>query len=187
MSQRRAGSPFGTAKGRVGSRLSSKHPGASKMHCFRSCERCLDRGGCSRLWERFQLRLRLACREPTTEASVCARAGRGSPAANPKRRSNEMRLFRLICLASLPIAGLAAMLTTAGAAPGPRGPSTANGGVTQAQSYSEPDQPAAAQDDDYGAQDDAASRCAAQFRSFEPDTGYYTTYDGDRVLCPYLQ
>jgi len=55
--------------------------------------------------------------------------------------------------------------------------------------YYEPDPPAAVpDDDDYGEfQGDAASRCAAQFRSFEPDTGYYTTYDGDRVLCPYLQ
>jgi BA14K-like protein len=36
-------------------------------------------------------------------------------------------------------------------------------------------------------QDEGLSRCAAQFRSFEPDTGYYTTYAGERVLCPYLQ
>jgi hypothetical protein len=47
---------------------------------------------------------------------------------------------------------------------------------------------AAPDDDDYGEfSGDAASRCAAQFRSFEPDTGYYTTYAGERVLCPYLQ
>ena len=29
-------------------------------------------------------------------------------------------------------------------------------------------------------------RCAEQFRSFEWDTGLYTTYDGERRLCPYL-
>ena len=29
-------------------------------------------------------------------------------------------------------------------------------------------------------------RCAAQFRSFEPETGYYTTYGGQKRLCPYL-
>jgi hypothetical protein len=49
-------------------------------------------------------------------------------------------------------------------------------------------------DDDYDTgrvigrfQDEGLSRCAAQFRSFEPETGYYTTYSGERVLCPYLQ
>ncbi len=80
-----------------------------------------------------------------------------------------MRLFTLICLASLPMVGLAPLSASA--------------------QYFEPDPPAAVQEDDdtVGLQGDAASRCAAQFRSFEPDTGYYTTYDGDRVLCPYLQ
>lgn len=29
-------------------------------------------------------------------------------------------------------------------------------------------------------------RCAAQFRSFEWDTGLYTTYGGEQRLCPYL-
>jgi hypothetical protein len=29
-------------------------------------------------------------------------------------------------------------------------------------------------------------RCAAQFRSFEPETGYYTTFEGQKRLCPYL-
>jgi hypothetical protein len=99
-----------------------------------------------------------------------------------------MRLFRLICLASLPLAGLAPLSASAGPALGPFAPPAANGGLTQVQYY-EPDPPAAVQDDDdtVELQDDAAGRCAAQFRSFEPDTGYYTTYDGDRVLCPYLQ
>ena len=99
-----------------------------------------------------------------------------------------MRLFRLICLASLPMVGLAPLSATAGPTLGLRTPSDANGGRTQVQYY-EPDPPAAVPDDDDDGelQDNAASRCAAQFRSFEPDTGYYTTYDGDRVLCPYLQ
>lgn len=32
----------------------------------------------------------------------------------------------------------------------------------------------------------ARERCASQFRSFEWDTGLYTTYQGDKRLCPYL-
>ena len=32
----------------------------------------------------------------------------------------------------------------------------------------------------------AMQRCAAQFRSFEWDTGLYTTYGGEKRLCPYL-
>jgi hypothetical protein len=35
--------------------------------------------------------------------------------------------------------------------------------------------------------DDARSRCAATFRSFEWDTGLYTTYEGEKRLCPYLR
>jgi BA14K-like protein len=99
-----------------------------------------------------------------------------------------MRLFRLICLASLPMVVLAPLSATAGPTTGLQAPSAATGGVTHVQYY-EPDPPALIQDDDDDSalQDDAASRCAAQFRSFEPDTGYYTTYDGDRVLCPHLQ
>lgn len=31
------------------------------------------------------------------------------------------------------------------------------------------------------------SRCAQTYRSFEPDTGMYTGYDGVRRTCPYLQ
>jgi hypothetical protein len=98
------------------------------------------------------------------------------------------KLFRLICLASLPIVWLAPLPATAGPAPGPQGPSAVNGRIAQVQ-YLQGDPPAAAQDDgDYGEfPGDASSRCATQFRSFEPDTGYYTTYDGERVLCPYLE
>jgi hypothetical protein len=33
----------------------------------------------------------------------------------------------------------------------------------------------------------AVARCAAQFRSFNPRTGTYTTYGGEVRLCPYLQ
>lgn len=33
----------------------------------------------------------------------------------------------------------------------------------------------------------AMNRCAQRFRSFEWDTGYYTTYGGQRRLCPYLR
>jgi hypothetical protein len=35
--------------------------------------------------------------------------------------------------------------------------------------------------------DDARARCAARFRSFEWDTGLYTTYGGDKRVCPYLR
>ncbi len=34
---------------------------------------------------------------------------------------------------------------------------------------------------------DPRAACAQRFRSFEWDTGMYTTYGGDRVLCPYLR
>ncbi len=37
------------------------------------------------------------------------------------------------------------------------------------------------------ASDEAVERCAARFRSFEPDTGLYTTYGGHKRLCPYLR
>ena len=49
--------------------------------------------------------------------------------------------------------------------------------------------------DDYGYADGpgygegssaAMRRCASQFRSFEWDTGLYTTYGGEKRLCPYL-
>jgi hypothetical protein len=34
---------------------------------------------------------------------------------------------------------------------------------------------------------DPRAACAQRFRSFEWNTGLYTTYGGDRVLCPYLR
>lgn len=33
----------------------------------------------------------------------------------------------------------------------------------------------------------AKERCAQRYRSFEWDTGLYTTYRGPKVLCPYLR
>ena len=33
----------------------------------------------------------------------------------------------------------------------------------------------------------AIERCDARFRSFERDTGLYTTYGGEKRLCPYLR
>ena len=112
-----------------------------------------------------------------------------------------MRLYRLICLAALPMVGLVPLSATAGPALGPQAPSVANGGVRQVQYLEiEPAPPPAVveddddDDNDYDAgriigrfQDEGLSRCAAQFRSFEPETGYYTTYSGERVLCPYLR
>jgi BA14K-like protein len=110
-----------------------------------------------------------------------------------------MRLFRLICLASLPMVGLVPLSATAAPAPTPLLPSAASADrVVQVQYLEiEPAPPPAVvddDDDDYDTgrvigrfQDEGLGRCAAQFRSFEPDTGYYTTYAGERVLCPYLQ
>jgi energy-converting hydrogenase Eha subunit F len=96
-------------------------------------------------------------------------------------------LLRLVSIAALPIVGLASSSASAAPAPGQLEPAAANGGATKVQ-YLEIDPPAAVDDDDYGGSPyDAVGRCAAQFRSFEPQTGYYTTYDGERVLCPYLQ
>jgi hypothetical protein len=34
---------------------------------------------------------------------------------------------------------------------------------------------------------DPRNLCAQNFRSFEWNTGLYTTYDGDKRLCPYLR
>lgn len=108
-----------------------------------------------------------------------------------------MRLFRLIWLAALPMVGLVPLSATAGPTPGAQTPS-ANAGFTQVQYLEiEPAPPAVVDDDDdddYDTgrvigrfQDEGLSRCAAQFRSFEPETGYYTMYSGERVLCPYLR
>lgn len=33
----------------------------------------------------------------------------------------------------------------------------------------------------------AEARCEDRFRSYEPDTGLYTGYDGKKHLCPYLR
>jgi hypothetical protein len=38
-----------------------------------------------------------------------------------------------------------------------------------------------------GAPYSAAERCDRRFRSFEWDTGLYTTYGGNKKLCPYLR
>ena len=35
--------------------------------------------------------------------------------------------------------------------------------------------------------DDAVARCASRFKSFDPRTGTYVTYDGEERLCPYLR
>lgn len=32
----------------------------------------------------------------------------------------------------------------------------------------------------------AESRCSAEFRSFDPATGTYLSYDGETLPCPYL-
>ena len=38
-----------------------------------------------------------------------------------------------------------------------------------------------------GGGDAGYERCAEQFRSFDPASGTYTTYDGRQVVCPYLR
>ncbi len=38
-----------------------------------------------------------------------------------------------------------------------------------------------------GAAQSAMQRCDDRFRSFEPSTGLYTTYGGEKRLCPYLR
>ena len=43
------------------------------------------------------------------------------------------------------------------------------------------------EDDDEGVPYSAKERCAHRFRSFEWDSGLYTTYGGRRKLCPYLR
>lgn len=35
--------------------------------------------------------------------------------------------------------------------------------------------------------DERRNQCASRFRSFEWDTGLYTTYGGEKRLCPYLR
>jgi hypothetical protein len=41
-------------------------------------------------------------------------------------------------------------------------------------------------DYDVGYDAEAYARCSARFRSFDPDSGTYMGYDGDRHRCPYL-
>lgn len=36
------------------------------------------------------------------------------------------------------------------------------------------------------ARSEEETRCIAEFRSFDPATGTYTTEDGERIKCPYL-
>mgnify|MGYP000211508184 CR=1 FL=1 len=56
---------------------------------------------------------------------------------------------------------------------------------------SEDDDTAVIEDDDEPevilADRDGMSRCAATFRSFDPETGTYMTYDGETLRCPYLE
>jgi len=60
----------------------------------------------------------------------------------------------------------------------------------------EPDQPVAMFDDDDDDDDGdevrvvyrgGMQRCADTFRSFNPNTGTYVTYQGETRLCPYLE
>ena len=37
-----------------------------------------------------------------------------------------------------------------------------------------------------GGSEDGMARCSANFRSFDPSTGTYTTYGGETRRCPYL-
>lgn len=37
------------------------------------------------------------------------------------------------------------------------------------------------------AERDGFDRCAATFRSFDPDSGTYVTYAGETLRCPYLE
>jgi hypothetical protein len=55
------------------------------------------------------------------------------------------------------------------------------GGMIAAEAYRSA--PAYA-DDDIG---DPRELCAREFQSFEWDTGLYTTYSGEKKLCPYLR
>ncbi|WP_170937144.1 BA14K family protein [Rhodomicrobium sp. R_RK_3] len=43
------------------------------------------------------------------------------------------------------------------------------------------------EDDEGGAPYSAQERCARRFKSFDWDTGRYTTYGGRSKLCPYLR
>jgi hypothetical protein len=93
---------------------------------------------------------------------------------------------KLIAVAFAAVLGLAPGAATGPA--GPQGMARAAPNPTTVQ-YVEPAPPAEILEEDDGDEfsADAMQRCAAQFRSFEPDTGYYTTFAGERVLCPYLE
>jgi hypothetical protein len=39
----------------------------------------------------------------------------------------------------------------------------------------------------YGTIDERMAACAANYVSFDPTTGTYTTYEGFQVLCPFLR
>jgi hypothetical protein len=39
----------------------------------------------------------------------------------------------------------------------------------------------------YGSWDERMAACAANYVSFDPTTGTYTTYEGFQVLCPFLR
>jgi hypothetical protein len=67
------------------------------------------------------------------------------------------------------------------------------GGIIASEAYQ---RPYYYDDYDYGPYDDVydvepagdpRERCAATFRSFEWNTGRYTTFAGERKLCPYLR
>jgi len=42
-------------------------------------------------------------------------------------------------------------------------------------------------DDALGEGDSGEAACSRRFRSFDPETGTYTTYSGQQVMCPYLR
>ena len=41
--------------------------------------------------------------------------------------------------------------------------------------------------DALGDGDSGEAACARRFRSFDPETGTYTAYSGQQVMCPYLR
>jgi hypothetical protein len=87
------------------------------------------------------------------------------------------------------VLGLAPGVTLAATGPtGPQGAAGASSDLTTVQ-FVEPAPPTELLEEEDGDEfsADAMERCAAQFRSFEPDTGYYTTFSGERVMCPYLE
>src|SRR5262245_13703774 len=96
------------------------------------------------------------------------------------------KLMAIAFAAALGLVPGAALAATGPAGPQGEAPTTPN--LTTVQ-YVEPSPPADLLEDEDADQFSAngMQRCAAQFRSFEPDTGYYTTFSGERVMCPYLE